>query len=208
MDLLLDYVCPSVKDRERELVPQLLSCLSALQLSLLLSGCGGIGGAPPTKNEPAAAAAMAIETYDRNGDGQLSGDELSNASALIASGRRIDRNGDNVLTKDEIQVRMEELEPQADYIPLDVRILTKGRPLVGAELTLSPAPFMGENYQTFTGTTDEAGSCFLQGDGKELPGVPVGFYHARVVQSAQGIDLTRGIEIADDTTGNRLEISL
>jgi hypothetical protein len=42
----------------------------------------------------------------------------------------------------------------------------------------------------------------------ELPGIPSGFYHARIVHESSNIDTVRGCEIADDASGNRLLLSL
>jgi hypothetical protein len=45
-------------------------------------------------------------------------------------------------------------------------------------------------------------------DGRDLPGVPAGFYAIRVVHPGQQLDAIRGVEISDDMTSSRLEISL
>jgi hypothetical protein len=174
----------------------------------LLSGCGGAISGGVQKYDPASAAAKAIEIYDSNRDGKLSADELKNSPALAARVRRIDTSGDGILNKEEIQARMEALDAGADLIAMDIRLISNGRPLVGAEVTLTPEPFLGEGYQTFSGTSVEGGVCPLVGNGKRLPGIPAGFYQAKIVHTGQGINVVRGMEIADDTTGNRLEIAL
>jgi hypothetical protein len=151
---------------------------------------------------------MAIEIYDSNGDGGLSAEEVKSSPALAASGRRVDRNGDAIVTAEELQARMEAIDAQSDLIGLDVRVTFRDRPLVGAVLTLTPEPFMGEGLQTYSGTTIEGGACPLKGDRQNLPGIPVGFYQAKIVHNGQGINDVRGCEIADDVTGNRLRFEL
>jgi hypothetical protein len=183
--------------------------VTALVLSLLSGGCGGLSApAKLEKYDPATAAAKAIEIYDKDDDGKISANEVKDSPALATGGRRFDSNGDSVLTKDEIQARMTALEAQADYVGLDVRILSAGKPLVGAALKLIPEPFLGNGLPTFSGTTVDGGGCPLVSSGKQLPGIPNGLYRAQIVHAAQGINTVRGVEIADDTTGNRLEIAL
>jgi hypothetical protein len=191
-----------------DLFPRIGICLFLLSAVSSLSGCGAPGVTKLEKYDPATAASKAIEIYDKNDDGKLSADELKASLALAAAGRRVDLNGDKQLTREEIRTRMEALDSQSDYIGLDVLITLKGKQLVGAVLTLSPEPFLGNGFPTFTGTINDGGGCPLQSDGKELPGIPTGFYQAKIVSTEKGITVSRGVEIADDTTGNRLEVSL
>ena len=174
----------------------------------MLSGCGGSGPARAIQLDPAASAAKALEAYDTNGDGQLSVGELERTPALAASAQRIDRDGDGALSDQEIRARLEALEAQSDFIALSVLVTSKGRPLVGAVLTLTPEPFMGDDLQSFSGTTVEGGACPLLSDRAPVPGIPVGFYQAKIVHAGASIDEIRGCEIADDVTGNRLRFDL
>ena len=160
------------------------------------------------RNDAATAASKAIETYDKNGDGKLSADEFNASPALAASGRRIDSNDDKIMSIEEIQKRLEALDAQADYIGLDVRVTSKGKPLADAEVTFLAEKFLGDGLPAFSGTTNEGGGCPLKSDGKQLPGIPIGFYQVKVVNAKQRINTVRGVEVADDTTGNRLEIAL
>lgn len=182
--------------------------LSLVSLVVTSGGCGGAVSAKSESYDAATATAKALETYDRNGDGQLSAAELVACPALANGMRHIDRNGDGTLTADEIQARMQSLDAQSDFIGLGLRVTAKGRPLVGAQLTMTPEPFMGNGLQVYSGTTVEGGGCLLKGDSKMVPGIPIGFYRVQVVQDDQGINEVRGCEVADDTTGNRLNIAL
>ena len=179
-----------------------------IAVCLCAVGCGGAGFGKLSRNDPETAAAEAMELYDGNSDGMLTADELQKSPPLAAAARRIDRNGDGAVAKDEIQTRMQELEEHARYYGLDVHITSKGRALIGAELTLIPEPFMGDGYPTYSGKVAEGGACVLTSDGKQLPGVPAGFYQAKIIHSGQQIDAIRGVEISDDTTSSRLEIAL
>ena len=177
-------------------------------LLVQVSGCSGSPGGKLKAYDPPTAAAKAIELYDANGDGKLAADELTKSPALAVSARRLDSNRDSMLTADEIQARFEEAAKWPKLIGLDTWVSARGRPLVGAELTLTPEPFMGDNYPVFKGSTVEGGGYVSPTDERELIGVPAGFYTLRVVHPGQRIDIVRGIEIASDTTGSRLEIAL
>jgi hypothetical protein len=67
---------------------------------------------------------------------------------------------------------------------------------------------MGEGLQSYSGTTNSDGVCVPAGSDVELPGIPRGFYQVKVNHPGQRIDVVRGVEIADDASGNRLQISL
>jgi hypothetical protein len=180
-----------------------------LVLCMLLAGCGTSAlSEVQRKYEPALAAAKAIETYDRNGDATLSAHELKQSPALAAAARRIDRDGNGVVTAEEIQARLEEIESQADFIGMDIHVTYKDRPLVGAELTLTPEPFLGDARQSYSGTTITGGACLLRGERAQVPGIPPALYQARIVHPEHGLDVVRGVEIAEDTTGNRLRFAL
>ena len=176
--------------------------------ALMASGCGGSGESEvERKYEPAEAAAKAIEHYDRDGDGKLSAEELKGSPALAESGRRLDQDGDRIVTREEMQTRFEELEGMSDLVAVDLQVTSQRRPLAGAEVTLTPESFMGEGLQTYSGTTNDGGGTSLTGSTVQLPGLPSGFYQAKIVHAGQGIDAVRGVEIADDV-GNRVQIAL
>jgi EF hand len=179
-----------------------------LAVAALLSGCGGSGIDRLTRNDPALAADKVMQLYDRNSDGEITADELQNAPSLAAGRPRIDSDQDGTMTKEEIQRRMETILSGADYFPVNVHVKAKGKPLVGATVTLTPESFIGDGYQTFTGTTVDGGVGSLQGDGKQLPGIPAGFYQAKIVHTSQGIDAVRGVEISDETASRDIQIAL
>jgi hypothetical protein len=68
---------------------------------------------------------------------------------------------------------------------------------------------MGDGLQSYSGVTSEQGRCEPIGGEVDLYGLPVGYYKVHIVHEGQGIDATRGCEVADDApTGNRIEIAL
>ena len=171
-------------------------------------GCGGSVSSQLRQYDAATAVAKAMELYDASGDSKISGDELKKCPALAASIGRIDTDADRAISREELQARFDALDAQSDLVAVSVTVTAKGRPLTEAEVTLTPCPFMGESLQNYSGTTDSVGRCQLSGSVKQLPGLPSGFYEGKVVQAGSNVDAVRGIEIADDASGNRVEIAL
>lgn len=188
---------------------QLRGTVVSLTLSSLLAQITGCGGGRVDKIVLGPEIAQsAMQQYDANGDGSLSKDELRSSPPLLASLSRIDSDGNGAVSLAELSSRIEILASGPRFIALDVRIVERGKPLVGAELTLVPETFMGEGSHKFYGTSSVGGFCSIKSDGSRLPGVPVGWYVANVVLPNSHKTVTKGTEIASDSTGNRLEISL
>jgi hypothetical protein len=178
-------------------------CLTAI-------GCGNSSSSQlARKAAPAEAAAAAIQAYDTNGDGKLSQEELAKAPALAAGLARVDSNHDGYITRDELQARLQAVDDGPKLIGLVGNVLTaKRRPVDGATVTLIPEPFMGSGLQSYTGTSDKSGTCQFKGAETSLPGLPTGYYQAKVVDPQLNIDQVLGCEVAIDASGNRLELKL
>jgi hypothetical protein len=184
--------------------------ISMLALAVLpaIVGCGGAASSQLRNYDAPTAAGKAMELYDANSDGKIATEEMKNCPALSASTRRIDNDNDGAISREELRARFEALDAQSDLVAVSVRVTRQGRPLPEAQVTLTPAPFMGEGLQHYTGTTDSGGECFLSGSEMELPGLPSGFYEAKIVHAGSNIDAVRGCEVADDASGNRLTLAL
>jgi hypothetical protein len=182
--------------------------LLATALLPLCAGCGGSASSQMRNYDAQAAAAKAMELNDASGDGRIAGEELKNCPALAASIRRIDKDSDGAISREELQARFEALDAQSDLVAVSVSVTSKGRPLPEAQVTLTPAPFMGEGLQDYSGTTDSGGNCLLKGSAVELPGIPSGFYQARISHAGSSVDRVLGCEIADDASGSRLNLAL
>lgn len=178
-------------------------------LWLVTFGCGHTVTSQLPSYDPAFAASKAMELYDRNKDGKLGADELGACPALLVGLPRIDRNNDRTISAEEIQARFAALEQQSDVKTIDLLVTSKKQPLGGATVTFTPEPFMGDGLQSYSGTTTERGRCELIGSQVDLYGLPVGYFKVHVVQEGQGLDVTKGCEVADDSPeGNRIEIAL
>jgi hypothetical protein len=182
---------------------------AAIAASALLTG--GLGCSNPAVSQlrtltPAEAAAKAHEIYDANKDGKLDSEELKQCPALMDGMARIDSNKDKSIDRAELEARFAAHDGMSDIVGFDVVVAANRTPLVGAQVTYRPEPFMGEGKQSYVGTSGEGGLAYLTGEAVEMPlGVPTGFYKVRVVHSQSGVDATLGCEVADDSpSANRM----
>ena len=183
-------------------------------VSLMLSvGCSR--AAPrlqPPAIDAASAGAKAIEQYDANKDGKISGAELDKAPALKAAIARIDAGGAGEITADKIAARIKVWqESKSARMPLRCTVLHNGKPLAGAEVKFVPEAFLGENMKTATGKTDPNGVAELSiptAGSNDPPGVAPGFYRVEIAKSGENIpakynsQTTLGQEAAVDTPEN------
>jgi hypothetical protein len=172
-----------------------------------IGGCRKSAVSQLRTSTPAEAAAQVLELYDGNKDGKLDSKELAASPALIDGLPRIDRDRDGAVTLAEMEARFGAHDQMSDVVAFQLHVKSKNVPLSGALVTFMPEPFMGEGKQSYVGTTDQGGACSLEGQEIKLPGVPTGYYKVHIVHQASGTDVTRGVEVADDTPApNRLEL--
>jgi hypothetical protein len=168
-------------------------------------GCGGDSVA--TNADPAQAASDAFALYDKDGNGELAAAELDAALAIKSAVARIDADKNGVVAKEELQQRFITLKQGSSTVSVSVTVLGPKGPLAGADVTLTPEPFMGTDLPTYTGTTIEGGNCELKTGDVPVYSLPWGLYRVHVVHAADGIDKTVGCEVSDDL-GSRLTIKL
>jgi hypothetical protein len=104
-----------------------------------------------------------MERYDLDSDAVLNSDELKASPPLVDALAAYDTNGDGSLSKAELVEGMQSWAQRgigAMALPFTVRL--NGRPLAGAEVRLTPVPFLGDAIEPARGTTDEKGSGSLE----------------------------------------------
>ena len=184
----------------------LVSCLGVLGS---LAGCGN---SPASQigafDDPSATADAALELLDENSAGILDQSELAGCLGLQSGAQRIDANGDQQLDRAELLARFQKLGSMSDIVGVQVIVAKSGQPLANAQVSLTPAPFLGEGRQSYQGVSNPRGSCLLQGESVQLPGLPTGYYTAEIVDKASGVPSQLGCEIADDASGSRLLLNL
>jgi hypothetical protein len=171
-------------------------------------GCGGKSAVSQLRDgTPAEAAARVMALYDGDHDGKLTATELAAAPGLVDGLPRIDSSHDGVVDLTEMTARFTAQDELSDIVAVQVLVTNKGTPLDGAVVTMTPDPCMGEGKQTYEG---KATNGLAQPIGTTTPmPTPTGYYTMRIVDSANGVDMTRGYEVAEDgPSANRLTVDV
>lgn len=131
----------------------------AAALTLVAYGCSQGPGRIATPDVDADdAASQAIELYDKNADARLDATELAACPSLSAALPIYDGDQDGALAEAEIAAGIGSwAAARVGAIPLPFRVMLDGRPLAGAKLKLTPAPFLGEAIKPAIGESDATG---------------------------------------------------
>lgn len=164
----------------------------------------------PPKIDPAAAGAKAIEMFDADGDGKLSGAELDKCPGLKAAIDKIDQSGKGEITAAKIAARIKAWQDtRIGRMTTACRVMHNGKPLAGAEVKFVPEKFLGENFKTAAGRTNADGAAMLLIPGERLPGLAPGVYRVEITKDGEDIpakyntETTLGQEVAIDAEGIR-----
>jgi hypothetical protein len=175
-----------------------------------LAGCpSGPSRVKPPSISASDAGAKAIEMFDTNKDGKISGAEFDKAPSLKFNLARLDTNGDGAVSAEEITNRIKFWQDKLKIGKTSVRcsVTHGGQPLVGADVKFVPEKFLGENMKTATGKTDESGMCRLvvpDDSDSQYPGIPLGYYRVEITKAGESIpakynkDTTLGVECSSD----------
>jgi hypothetical protein len=193
-----------------------------LMLSLsLLAVCASCRFGPSRVQPPginaSRAGSEAIELYDTNGDGVVSGDELEKAVSLKSALPRLDTNGDKAVSADEVTARVEAWQAMRTALAsVRCHVTLDGQPLVGATVVFEPEPFLGDEVKTATGMTNQFGDVAptIPPEQRPAPNLPggahLGLYKVRISRMANGketlparynTETTLGQEVSDDEPG-------
>jgi hypothetical protein len=178
-------------------------------VALGILGWGGCSTQPPRvaapEIDPAQVARRALELYDRDQDGLLAGEELSNGFREFVA--TADEDDDDKLSEAEIVKRLQEhVDDRVGLQDIGGIVSLNNRPLVGATVTFIPdAAFAGAITEA-SGVTDVAGFVQLRHADSDLPGVKPGLYRIEVRQSDQGRERIPGRFHEQSTLG--IEVGL
>ncbi|MEN6450865.1 MAG: hypothetical protein ABFC96_10265 [Thermoguttaceae bacterium] len=144
----------------------------------------------PPPIDAVAAGKKAIELYDENKDGKLSGAELDKCPGLKAALARVDPSGAGEVTAAMITKRIQAW--QASHLgrmAFACWVTRNGQPLKDAVVTFVPEKFLGDQMQTATGMTSEPGRAMISVpvSGSEPQGLPPGFYRVEITKPGDSI---------------------
>jgi hypothetical protein len=145
-----------------------------------IGGCG-LGSAidmPPV--DPSAAAANAIEMYDKSGDGSLDETELAASPGMHAARRRYDADGNREISQHEIAAHLKAVYASGTpWVSVVCQVYQDGKPLKSASVRFVPDPFLKDALKPASGTTDDQGHAIPAARDEDLPADKCGL---RIIQ--------------------------
>jgi hypothetical protein len=139
-------------------------------------------------------AAKAMELFDANKDGKISGEELEKSPGLKAALKVLGTDQEKGITADHIVVRVKKWKKsQIGRTSLSCMVTHDGKPLVDANVKFVPEPFLNDALkETATGTTNATGMAMISlpttlGPNPLPPGIPPGMYRVEVTKFGESI---------------------
>ena len=165
----------------------------------------------PNDIDSEAAGKRALEKYDTNKDGKISGPELDKAPALKSAMETMHTNRGNGITADDIAARIKAWQATKVVLigSIACNVIRNGKPVEGVEVKFVPDDFLGENMQTATGITGQDGFARMsipQKSPDDVSGVAPGFYLVEITKPGEDIPAKYnsqtifGLEIAPDVS--------
>lgn len=174
------------------------SFLTATSIGVLFAlTCSSCSFGPKAVRQPSinagSAGSKAMEIYDKNSDGVVSGDELERAPSLKAALSRLDTNGDKGVSADEVAERVNAWKAmQSGMTGVHMHITMDGRPLSDAIVTLEPEEFLGGEVKKAFATSTQTGDVSPTIPKEERPdptlpgGANFGLYKVRISKMVNG----------------------
>jgi len=186
-------------------------CMLAIGLVLSVGCSKGPARLHAPSIDASGAGSQAMEMYDADHDGKISGAELDKCPALKAAIAQIDPSGEKAITAAKITARIKQWQDsKLGRMSMSCTVSRNGKPLANAEVNFVPEKFLGENVKTATGKTDKNGVAMISvptKDRSDPPGVAPGFYRVEVTKAGEKIpakyntETTLGQEVALDAEG-------
>ena len=140
-----------------------------------------------------SAGKLAMEEYDKNGDGKVAGDELENAPTLKAALPRLDTDGDKAVSAEEVTARIQILQKTGTgLMTFPFTVTLDGAPVTDATVTFIPDPCLGDNVKQASTKTNVYGKGSGTIAPQDLPdptypgGMQLGMYTVKISKLVGG----------------------
>jgi hypothetical protein len=162
-----------------------------------VTAIAGCNSGPARVNQPSisasAAGDAAIEAYDTDQSGAISGAELDKVPSVKAALAQLDSNGDGGVSADEVAAMIEHWQAMPlGIMAMGFKLTLDGVPVEDAVVTFEPEAFLGGEVKTAIANTDSfgTGSPTIPKENRPEattpPGVQMGFYKIKVSKLVNG----------------------
>jgi hypothetical protein len=164
---------------------------TAIIVLFFFGGCSKKPKSYAPEVDPVAAGYAALEQYDDNDDGKISGPELDKAASLKSNLANIDLDNDRAVTADEIADRIrcwQTTKMLRTRTPIHCTVYHNKQFLADAEVKLVPEKFLGDKMKIAKGKTNANGMAILVMENAEpdaSPGIGPGFYRVEITKAVE-----------------------
>jgi hypothetical protein len=169
------------------------TCAAGIAAVLVIVATAGCDRGPARVVAPSipakSTAAAAIQQFDKNNDGKLTGAELDACPSLKNSVDLFGNKPHDTVTADMIAERISAWRQSGvARMAVTCRITRNDKPLAGAVVKLVPEQFLGGSLPMGQGKTDNSGiAAISMVDGSDPPGMPCGFYRVEVTKPGDSV---------------------
>jgi len=154
--------------------------------------------------DPETMTKACMDLVDKDGDGQLTKEELKVTPGMLSALVDLDRDKDNQLSREEVFQRFElYVNSRVGLQGVACSVTLNGQPLRDAHVDLVPEPYMAEFIEPAAGDVINPNTGAVEiSTNPELPGVRPGFYRVEITSPTVEIaakyneDTIYGIEVA------------
>lgn len=155
---------------------------------LLATGCSRTPARYyPPKFDAQALGEQAVAKLDADQNQLLEAKELAASPALAADLKKLDRNGDQQLSAEEIGAKVEEWTAgRIGAVGVICFVTRAGQPAANIQVKFIPEPFLGDVVKPATGVTDSQGGASMTAEGQKVSGVMQCGYYRVELSTAEG----------------------
>jgi hypothetical protein len=166
-------------------------------MGMILAAVGGCEPQPPPvrqmKYDQYASAKKAMELFDTNKDGVISGDELDKTPGLNAALTVLGTDREKGVNPEQIEKRIKSwIKSKIGRQTVSCSVYRNGEPLSGAKIKFLPEPFLPEIKDIGEGKTSTSGMAMItwpttQGPNGLPPGIGPGIYRVEITKDGEDI---------------------
>jgi hypothetical protein len=143
---------------------------------------------------PKENAALAMELFDADKDGKISGAELDKAPGVKAALDVMNTDSEKGVTKQDIAKRIQSwMDSKVGRMTIACTVLRNGQPLSGATVKFVPEKFLDKIMpEVAVGITSESGMAMIslptsRGPDGDPPGIHLGMYRVEITKEGEDI---------------------